>query len=78
MHGGFLPASVGCAATALAKLCYVSPLGVTKLSTTKARRRREKAERIKAMMEQEAEARRAARQDMLAERKEKDAKASVR
>ena len=52
--------------------------GVAQQTTTKARRRKEKAEKIKAAMEQEADARREKRAGALAERKDTDARASVR
>jgi hypothetical protein len=51
--------------------------GVTKLNTTKQRRRKEKAEKIKANMAQEADARREARMKVLEKRKDADAMAEV-
>ena len=53
--------------------------GVIKpVNATKMRRRKEKAERIKAALEEEAEARRQARKSVLAKRERDGAKATVR
>jgi hypothetical protein len=48
------------------------------VNATKMRRRKEKAERIKAALEEEAEARRQARKSVLAKRERDGAKATVR